>query len=82
MGFTKRIVSLLEALYGEQQSAVRTDSGTTDWFSVSKGVRQGCIISHRLFSVYTESKMIEVEEEQNNTEYDELSVGGTNMTEL
>ena len=42
-------------LYGEQQSAVRTDSGTTAWFSVSKGVRQGCIISPQIFSVYIES---------------------------
>ena len=61
---------------------VRTDSGTTDWFSVSKGVRQGCIMSPQLFSVYTESIMREVEEEQNNSEYDELSVGGTKITEL
>ena len=82
MGFPKRIVSLIEALYSEQQSAVRTDSGTTDWFSVSKGVRQGCIMSTQLFSVYTESIMREVEEEQNNSEYDELSVGGTKITEL
>ena len=82
MGFPKRIVSLIEALYSEQQSAVRTDSGTTDWFSVSKGVRQGCIMSPQLFSVYTESIMREVEEEQNNSEYDELSVGGTKITEL
>ena len=52
MGFPKTIVSLFEALYSEQQSAVRTDSGTTDWFSVSKGVRQGCIMSPQLFSVY------------------------------
>ena len=73
MGFPKRIVSLIEALYSEQQSAVRTDSGTTDWFSVSKGVRQGCIMSAQLFSVYTESIMREVEEEQSNNEYDELS---------
>ena len=82
MGFPKRIVSLIEALYSEQQSAVRTDSGTTDWFSVSKGVRQGCIMSPQLFSVYTESIMREVEEEQNHSEYDELSVGGTKITEL
>ena len=69
MRFPKRIVSLIEALYSEQQSAVRTDSGTTDWFSVSKGVRQGCIMSPQLFSVYTESIMREVEEEQSNSEY-------------
>ena len=59
MGFPKRIVSLIEALYSEQQSAVRTDSGTTYWFS--KGVRQGCILSSKLFNAYTESIMREVE---------------------
>ena len=52
MGFPKRIVSLIEALYSEQQSAVRIDSGTTDWFSVSKCVRQGCIMSPQLLSIY------------------------------
>ena len=75
-------MSLIEALYSEQHSAVRTDSGTTDWFSVSKGVRQGCIMSPQLFIVYTESIIREVEEEQSNSEYDELSVGGTKITEL
>ena len=67
-------------IYTEQQSAVTPDSGTTYWFSVSKGVRQRCIMSPQLFSVYTESIMREVEEEQNSSEYDELSVGGTNIT--
>ena len=70
MGFPKRIVSLIEALYSEQEYTVRTDSGTTDWFSVGKGVRQGCTMSHQLFSVHTESIMREVEEEQSNSEYD------------
>ena len=82
MGFPNRIVSLIEELYSEQQSVVRTDSGTTYWFRFSKCVRQGCIMSPQLFSVYTESIMREVEEEQNQSEYDELSVGGTKITEL
>ena len=82
MGFPKRIVSMIEALYSEQQSAVRIGSGTTYWFSVSKGVRQSCIMLPQLFSVYTESIMREVEEEHSNSEYDELSVGGTTFTEL
>ena len=38
-------------------------------------------MSPQLFSVYTESIMREVEEEQSNSEYDELSVGGTKITE-
>ena len=38
-------------------------------------------MSPQLFSVYTESIMREVEE-QSNSEYDELSAGGTKITEL
>ena len=39
-------------------------------------------MSPRLFSVYTESITRDVEDEQSNTEHDELSVGGTKITEL
>ena len=33
---------------------VRTGHGTTDWFQVGKGVRQGCILSPCLFNLYAE----------------------------
>ena len=33
---------------------VRTGHGTTDWFQIGKGVRQGCISSPCLFSFYAE----------------------------
>ena len=32
----------------------RTGHGTTDWFQIVKGVRQGCILSLCLFNLYTE----------------------------
>ena len=32
----------------------RTGHGTTDWFQIGKGVRQGCILSPHLFNLYTE----------------------------
>ena len=28
--------------------------GTTDWFQIGKGVRQGCILSSCLFNLYAE----------------------------
>ena len=34
---------------------VRTGHGTTDWFQIGKGVRQGCIFSPCLFNFYAES---------------------------
>ena len=32
----------------------RTGYGTTDWFQIRKGVRQGCILSPYLFNLYAE----------------------------
>ena len=37
-----------------QAAVVRTGHGTTDWFKIGKGVRQGCILSLYLFNFYAE----------------------------
>ena len=44
-------------LYGAQEATVRTGHGTTDWFQIGKGVRQGCILSPCLFNLYAEHIM-------------------------
>ena len=36
----------------EVRKQVRTGHGTTDWFQIGKGVRQGCILSPCLFNLY------------------------------
>ena len=41
-------------LYAGQEATVRTGHGTTDWFQIGKGVRQGCILSCCLFNLYAE----------------------------
>ena len=43
---------LLENLFAGQEATVRTGHGTTDWFQIGKGVRQGCILSPCLFNLY------------------------------
>ena len=43
-----------ENLYAGQEATVRTGHGTTDWFQIGKGVRQGCILSPCLFNLYAE----------------------------
>ena len=40
--------------YAGQEATVRTEHGTTDWFQIGKGVRQGCILSPCLFNLYAE----------------------------
>ena len=44
-------------LYAGQEATVRTGHGTTDWFQIGKGVRQGCILSLCLFNLYAEYMM-------------------------
>ena len=41
-------------LYAGQEATVRTGHGTTDWFQIGEGVRQGCILSPCLFNLYAE----------------------------
>ena len=41
-------------LYVGQEATVRTGHGTTDWFQIGKGVRQGCILPPCLFNLYAE----------------------------
>ena len=45
---------LFRNLYAGQEATVRTGHGTTDWFQIGKGVRQGCILSPCLFNLYAE----------------------------
>ena len=45
---------LLRSMYAGQEAEVRTGHGTTDWFQIGKGVRQGCILSPCLFNLHAE----------------------------
>ena len=54
MRILDHLTCLLRNLYGGQEATVRTEHGTTDWFQIGKGVRQGCILSPCLFNLYAE----------------------------
>ena len=54
MGIPDHLTCLLRNLYAGQEVTVRTGHGTTDWFQIGKGVRQGCILSPCLFNFYEE----------------------------
>ena len=53
-GIPDHLTCLLRNLYAGQEATVRTGHGTTDWFQIGKGVRQGCILSSCLFNLYAE----------------------------
>ena len=57
MGIPDHLTCLLRNLYAGQEATVRTGHGTTYWFQIGKGVRQGCILSFCLFNLYGETTM-------------------------
>ena len=52
MGIPDNLTCLLRNLYAGQEATTETGHGTTDWFQIGKGVRQGCILSPCLFNLY------------------------------
>ena len=79
MGIPDHLTCLLRNLYAGQEATVKTGCGTTDWFQIGKGVRQGCILSPWLFNLYAEYIM-------RNTGLEEAKVGikiaGKNINHL
>uniref|UniRef100_A0A4W2HJ14 RNA-directed DNA polymerase n=1 Tax=Bos indicus x Bos taurus TaxID=30522 RepID=A0A4W2HJ14_BOBOX len=79
IGIPDHLTCLLRNLYAGQEATVRTGHGTTDWFQIGKGVRQGCILSPCLFNFYVEYIM-------RNTGLEEAQAGikiaGTNINNL
>ena len=54
MGIPDHLTCLLRNPYAGQEATVRTGHGTTDWFQIGKGVRQGCMWLPCLFNLYAE----------------------------
>ena len=79
IGITDHLTCPWRNLYGGQEARIRTGHGTTDWFQIGKGVRQGCILSPCLFNLYAEYIM-------GNARLDETQAGnkiaGRNISNL
>ena len=54
VGISDHLTCFLRNPYAGQEATVRTGHGTTDWFQIGKGVRQGCIMLPCLFNLYAE----------------------------
>ena len=54
MGIPDHLICILRHLYAGQEATVRTGHGTTDWFQIGKGVRQGYVLSPCLFNLYAQ----------------------------
>ena len=54
MGIPDHLTCLQRNLYVGQETTAKGRHGTTDWFQIRKGVRQGCTLSPCLFNFYAE----------------------------
>ena len=56
MGIPDHLTCLLRNVYAGKEATMRIGHGTTDWFQIGKGVRQGCILYVKacLFNLYAE----------------------------
>ena len=78
MGFPVHVIELLEHLCKNQEAAVKTSCGTSEWFSIERGGRQGCIVSPSLFNIYSENITREATE---NTSAG-ITIGGRKIDKL
>uniref|UniRef100_A0A8B9XAU3 RNA-directed DNA polymerase n=1 Tax=Bos mutus grunniens TaxID=30521 RepID=A0A8B9XAU3_BOSMU len=79
MGIPDHLTCLLRNLYAGQEATVRTGHGTTDWFQIGKGLRQGCILSPCLFNFYAEYIMRNAGLEEAQTG---IKIAGRNINNL
>ena len=67
---------VIQALYYDQVAAVRIEDGHSEEFKIKRGVRQGCILSLKLFNLYTENVFREIDN------LDGVKIGGININNL
>jgi hypothetical protein len=78
MRVPEHLIALIRSMYANQEAAVRTEYGNTEWFEVRKGVRQGCILSPYLFNMYSEYIVRKVGFEDNIG----INIGGKTINNL
>ena len=61
-GVNGKLMKAIQALYTGSQACVRVGGRLSGWFSISQGVRQGCVLSPWLFNVFTDRIMREAKE--------------------
>ena len=72
------LIRTIECLYNKATSAVYHDNKIGEWFRATIGVRQGCLFSLTLFSIFLERIMADALEDLEGT----VSIGGRTITNL
>lgn len=76
IGLDDKDIRLISNLYWDQKAAVKIDNVKTEWVEIRRGVRQGCVLSPDLFSLYGQKCMEELED------MDGIKIGGRNINNV
>ena len=60
IGINGKFLNAVQSLYDNLSCTVRVNNFGTDWFNVTQGVKQGCVISPTLFSIYVIDLAVEL----------------------
>ena len=83
IGIPEHFTCILKNLYAGQKETLRTRHGTTDWFKIGIGIRQGCILSPCLFNFYAEYIMqnARVDESQAGIKISRININNLRYTD-
>jgi len=73
----KENIRIIRNLYWTQEAAIKIEDSISNWTTIRRGVRQGCIISPLLFNFYTEHIMRE-----SKLENEGIQIGGRQVNNL
>ena len=77
----RKITSFIQSLYPGEESAVKLESGCTEWPKVKKSVRQLCILSLSLF-IYPEEIITGVTVDKRSGNHDGIKINGYELYDL
>ena len=67
---------IIAKLYWEQKAVVKIEHKKSGWVNIEKVLRQGCVLSQDLLSLYTQLALDEL------TELDGIKIGGKNINNV
>ena len=76
IGVAEKKYKVIKNLYWAQKACVKINGEETGWQAVRRGVRQGCVLSPDLFSLYGEIIMRGI------SEYEGIRMGGRNINNI
>ena len=74
LGIRCKFLNAVQSLYANVECTVRVNNDLTPWFDVSSGVRQGCILSPTLFSIYINDLAERINSLNNGVSIDECMI--------